>query len=720
MSEDQSLIHQPGGDAAAGNLIEQLNAYSGPAEGFLQHLLAVQCETTPAEAGAVVRPEEQAVQVLAIHPPHEEGQQPEWLRVCIGPSGRVVATGKAEIVPLVEPHQLYGQPAKRCAVIVPLRRGPQGMAAAFVLPMQDGRVMLAKRERLELTAALLSVYEMRLATERRSHDVNRLRSAMEMLSVVNEQPRFKGAAMAFCNELAARWQCERVGFGVLKGRYVHLKALSHTEKFSRKMKLVQDIESTMEECIDQDVEVVVPTPPEATCISRAATELSRGHGLAAVVSLPLRQGGEPVGVVTAERAYDEPFAVEDVESLRLACDLATPRLMNLHKHDRWFGARAAGAVGDGLGVLVGRKHTWIKLAAVGVLAAAMFLVAAEGDYEAKAPFVLEAVELRVIPAPFDGYIADVRKEPGDPVKRGELLATLHTAELKEQLNAKLAEHQTYRKEADAARNEGKTVEAQIADAKADKVAAEINLLEDRMSKAEIRVPGKDQPGGESAGKLSDEITSKVAERKRHRFKADAFRREGKSLDADLAEAKAALAAAEIRHLEVRLSEATTRAPTEGRPGEATTSDRLWTVVSGDLKKKIGAPVETGDPLFEVAPVAALRAVLSVPEDMIADVREADAKAAARGERAEGELATAARPDVHLRFRLERIHPVAEVVNQKNVFKVRVALLDVADPKATAALAIGTEGAARIHIGRRRYAWIWSRRLVNWVRMKLWF
>ena len=38
------------------------------------------------------------------------------------------------------------------------------------------------------------------------------------------------------------WQCERVSLGFFKGRYVQLRAMSHTEKFSRKMKIVQELE----------------------------------------------------------------------------------------------------------------------------------------------------------------------------------------------------------------------------------------------------------------------------------------------------------------------------------------------------------------------------------------------------------------------------------------------------------------------------------------------
>jgi hypothetical protein len=35
------------------------------------------------------------------------------------------------------------------------------------------------------------------------------------------------------------------------------------------------------------------------------------------------------------------------------------------------------------------------------------------------------------------------------------------------------------------------------------------------------------------------------------------------------------------------------------------------------------------------------------------------------------------------------------------------------------MAPGMKGVAKIHVGRRSYAWLWTRDLVNWVRMRLW-
>src|ERR1700722_4729229 len=91
----------------------------------------------------------------------------------------------------------------------------------------------------------------RLQTEfaRRALELERLKASFETLSAVNAPARFMAAAMALCNELASRYKAERVGIGFLKGRYVRLQALSHTEKITRHMQLVQDIESSMEECL---------------------------------------------------------------------------------------------------------------------------------------------------------------------------------------------------------------------------------------------------------------------------------------------------------------------------------------------------------------------------------------------------------------------------------------------------------------------------------------
>ena len=74
--------------------------------------------------------------------------------------------------------------------------------------------------------------------------------------------------------------------------------------------------------------------------------------------------------------------------------------------------------------------------------------------------------------------------------------------------------------------------------------------------------------------------------------------------------------------------------------------------------------------------------------------------------------------------MERITPVAQVINQRNVFNVRVKFDQNNNQWAEAVdqinLTQGLEGVARIEVGRARYLWLWTRDMVNWVRMKLWW
>jgi multidrug resistance efflux pump len=278
-------------------------------------------------------------------------------------------------------------------------------------------------------------------------------------------------------------------------------------------------------------------------------------------------------------------------------------------------------VRSGLGALVGPKHTWAKVTVLLVLAALIFLIFAKGAYRPEAPFALEAVEKQIVPAPFDGYLESVAVEVGDLLEAESTpLAHLDATELRLQLVAAEAERIGYLKQAAAAMRDGDPASAQIAEANAERVAAQEDLLKYRIEHATIAAP----------------ITGVVA--------------------------------------------------------------------SGDLKRKVGLPVKTGDVLFEVARLESLRAELLMPEDQVIEIAVGQT----------GTLATASYPGQQVDFVVERINPTAEVVNQRNVFKVRARL-----EKIYPWMRPGMEGVAKVDVGKRRYIWIWTRKLINWVRMKLW-
>ena len=129
------------------------------------------------------------------------------------------------------------------------------------------------------------------------------------------------------------------------------------------------------------------------------------------------------------------------------------------------------------------------------------------------------------------------------------------------------------------------------------------------------------------------------------------------------------------------------------------------VVSGDLSQQLGAPVERGNTLFEVAPLKEYRIVLKVDERDIVDVAPG----------LSGELVLSSAPDRGFPFQVEKITPVSTAQEGRNFFRVE------ARPTGgnTEVLRPGMQGVAKITIDERRLAWIWSHKVVHWLRMFIW-
>lgn len=80
--------------------------------------------------------------------------------------------------------------------------------------------------------------------------VMQLTSVFDIARKVNEADKFKTATLALTGEIADRLHAERVSLGWLKHDYIQLKAISHTDRFEKKMQVIQDLEAAMEEAYE--------------------------------------------------------------------------------------------------------------------------------------------------------------------------------------------------------------------------------------------------------------------------------------------------------------------------------------------------------------------------------------------------------------------------------------------------------------------------------------
>lgn len=128
------------------------------------------------------------------------------------------------------------------------------------------------------------------------------------------------------------------------------------------------------------------------------------------------------------------------------------------------------------------------------------------------------------------------------------------------------------------------------------------------------------------------------------------------------------------------------------------------VVSGDLTQSLGAPVERGAVLYEVAPLSAFRVILKVDERDMSEIKLQQ----------RGNILLSAFPQDPIPFTVEKVTPVSTAKEGRNYFRVE-AKLDYGDRR----LRPGMEGVGKIEIERRRYVWIWSHQALDSLRLMLW-
>lgn len=174
-----------------------------------------------------------------------------------------------------------------------------------------------------------------------------------------------------------------------------------------------------------------------------------------------------------------------------------------------------------------------------------------------------------------------------------------------------------------------------------------------------------------------QLESSIAERAREKERHDSALSDGKISEAQIAKLEMEKLAYDIDLFRAQLKQLEIRSPIDG------------VIVSGDLEKAEGAPVETGQTLYEVGPIDIFSAEIEVSERDIRFLKVGQ--------------------DAIIRFnavpletfcgKIERIYPKAEVRDDKAVF-VAIAQIDNSDLK----LKPGMEGTATIETGPSTIGW----------------
>jgi hypothetical protein len=128
------------------------------------------------------------------------------------------------------------------------------------------------------------------------------------------------------------------------------------------------------------------------------------------------------------------------------------------------------------------------------------------------------------------------------------------------------------------------------------------------------------------------------------------------------------------------------------------------IISGDLSRSLGAPIEKGTVLFEVAPLDDYRLVLLIDERDIPHIEVGQ----------QGRLTLTAQPGRELSFVVEEVATLFDQQDGVVRYRTEARLLD-----APPTLRPGMGGVGKVSIGQRSLGWIAFHDLIDWLKLWLW-
>ncbi len=605
-------------------------------EAFLEDMLSWQCKLVGALAGVIyLRPTPQREDGIAARwaESHAGLLAPQHLARYQRVGARCVTQDESIVEDFDSGEGLYTGSSTHHIVSCPLRSAQITHGAVIVLlahaadPAGPGNAIVT----LDLSSRQFEAFMWRQQCLAEAKAKVQLRETLELLDAAQQGVNADTMGQLFCRELERRFGCTRVSIGLVKGQAIRLVSVGNTDDLHKHSAVADSLEAVMEECADQDVEIIYPQPlgpdgaidPGERRVTYAHSQHSERFGPCSLASLPLRVTGDLVGVVILEREQADPFPPGALPLLRLVAEYIGPAMWTRRLADRKVLAVSRDRFFELGEKLVGPRHTTLKLVIAAFVIAFIAMTIIPVPNRVVAEGSLKALAMRQIPAPFAATLADVMVKPGDSVAAGDILGTLDTLELELQLASTQAELAGKRTERDAAKAQGKLAEMKMA-------AVGVNALEQR------------------AALLTD-----------------------------------------------RLERSTLRAPIDG------------VVTKGDLDEFIGAPVDPSQVLFEVMDLTGLRVIIEVDER---DIHRVDADDV-------GRFTPAGSPGRRIPIRIISVVPAATAVEEGNVYRAEAVLRD---PEDAEYLRPGMSGTVRINDGFSNTLGILTRRLVDAIRMKLWW
>jgi multidrug efflux pump subunit AcrA (membrane-fusion protein) len=319
-------------------------------------------------------------------------------------------------------------------------------------------------------------------------------AATEAVARSNEYGTLTQLAFSITNSLRARFDCQQVTMGLVRGKTVKLASISGLDSVKHRSPGTLRIRQAMEECLDLGEPVLYQIEDgwkdseNGSLRFRLHRQWHEATGGAAVLSIPLMINNKPIAIVSLRRAAERPFTPGDRDRIGKLLSPFAPAVLVVRRASRGVCRVAVDRAGENLRWLVGPRAIGRKLIYAAALAGAAWFCFGTMDYTVVTKASIVAPGVNYVTTPHEGRLAGSSVREGDEVSAGDVLCSFDT-EQDELAKAELeAEASSVRVEIERLMAEGDVRGAAIADARLAVLDARKRVVEARLARAIVRAP----------------------------------------------------------------------------------------------------------------------------------------------------------------------------------------------------------------------------------------
>jgi len=316
---------------------------------------------------------------------------------------------------------------------------------------------------------------------------NHLSHVLHIINTVINEKKFNLTCMKIVDEIANRFDCQKVSLGWKNNEIVKPIAISNVEDFLKSSHVIKSLESVFEEAEEQDIEVFFPLDKDSNIITNSHEIYAKDNNLLGLYSFPVRYEDEIISVITLEK-NDNLFSEEELETIGLILNFLAPVLKNNHDNDQSIFQKIVTFSKNSLNNFVTPENSVKKTSIVVLTILFMWLIFGKMEYKVESVTTLETDNIYYVSAPYDGLIKAVNHSLGDSVKKGDLLVSFEDKELlleKVEINSNIIR---YTSEIEKARSLRKLADMKMAQAKKNQSLASLSKIDYFLEKTNIYAP----------------------------------------------------------------------------------------------------------------------------------------------------------------------------------------------------------------------------------------